>query len=68
VSYLEKQKSLSISELAEKYGESIDNLSMDVLMESIYNGDLVIGQSYNKGGMQVLSTQEANDPDTGKRR
>jgi|TARA_B110000977_G_scaffold42637_1_gene57708 hypothetical protein len=37
VSYLEKQKSLSISELAEKYGESIDNLSMDVLMESIYN-------------------------------
>ena len=33
-----------------------------------YNGDLVIGQAYNKGGMQVLSTQEANDPDTGKRR
>jgi hypothetical protein len=37
VSYLEKQNLLSISELAEKYGESIDNLSMDVLMESIYN-------------------------------
>ena len=33
-----------------------------------YNGDLVIGQAYNKGGMQVLSTQESNDPMTGKRR
>ena len=37
MSYLEKRNSLSISELAEKYGESIDNMSMDVLMESIYN-------------------------------
>ena len=33
-----------------------------------YNGSAVIGQAYNKGGLQVLSTQEANDPDTGKRR
>lgn len=33
-----------------------------------YNGNVVIGQAYNKGGLQVLSTQEANDPDTGKRR
>ena len=33
-----------------------------------YNGSVVIGQAYNKGGLQVLSTQEANDPDTGKRR
>jgi len=33
-----------------------------------YNGNLVIGQAYNKGGMQVLSKQESNDPMTGKRR
>ena len=34
----------------------------------VYTGNAVIGQAYNKGGLQVLSTQEANDPDTGKRR
>ena len=34
----------------------------------VYNGNVVIGQAYNKGGYQVLSTQEANDPMTGKRR
>jgi hypothetical protein len=28
---------LTLTELAEKYGESIDNLSMDILMEAIYN-------------------------------
>ena len=28
---------MTLSELAEKYGESIDNLSMDILMEAIYN-------------------------------
>ena len=33
-----------------------------------YTGTAVIGQAYNKGGLQVLSTQEANDPSTGKRR
>jgi len=33
-----------------------------------YTGNAVIGQAYNKGGLQVLSTQEANDPTTGKRR
>ena len=33
-----------------------------------YQGSAVIGQAYNKGGLQVLSTQEANDPATGKRR
>jgi hypothetical protein len=33
-----------------------------------YNGNVVIGQAYNKGGLQVLSTREANDPMTGKRR
>ena len=148
---------MTLSELAEKYGESIDNLSMDILMEAIYNernastvgvlhqntnlrtrkkrkktasmqkaeqehqkflkrmgytpkeerddfkplkldklwdnydnrvsiptsdkvgnglktsrptytGNAVIGQAYNKGGLQVLSTEEVNDPMTGKRR
>ena len=34
----------------------------------VYTGNAVIGQAYNKGGLQVLSTQEANDPATGKRR
>ena len=33
-----------------------------------YTGDAVIGQAYNKGGLQVLSASEANDPTTGKRR
>jgi hypothetical protein len=28
---------MTLSELAEKYDESIDNLPMDILMEAIYN-------------------------------
>tara|TARA_Y100000389_G_scaffold176992_1_gene188889 strand:- start:412 stop:567 length:156 start_codon:yes stop_codon:yes gene_type:complete len=28
---------MKLSELAEKYGESIDNISMENLMEAIYN-------------------------------
>jgi len=28
---------MTLTELAEKYGESIDNLPMDILMEGIYN-------------------------------
>ena len=28
---------MTLSELAEKYGESIDNLPIEVLMEGIYN-------------------------------
>lgn len=34
----------------------------------VYTGELVIGQAYNKGGLQVLSASEASDPSTGKRR
>ena len=34
----------------------------------LYTGSAVIGQAYNKGGLQVLSTDEINDPMTGKRR
>ncbi len=28
---------MTLTELAEQYGESIDNLPMDILMEAIYN-------------------------------
>jgi len=34
----------------------------------VYTGSAIIGQAYNKGGLQVLSTQEVADPMTGKRR
>tara|TARA_Y100000289_G_scaffold41020_1_gene40641 strand:- start:153 stop:437 length:285 start_codon:yes stop_codon:yes gene_type:complete len=34
----------------------------------LYTGSAVIGQAYNKGGLQVLSTEEIKDPMTGKRR
>ncbi len=34
----------------------------------VYTGNAVIGQAYNKGGLQVLSAEEAKDPTTGKRR
>lgn len=34
----------------------------------VYTGNAVVGQAYNKGGYQVLSTSEVNDPMTGKRR
>ena len=34
----------------------------------VYTGNAVIGQAYNKGGLVVLSSQEVNDPSTGKRR
>ena len=34
---------------------------------NVVSGDYVVGQAYNKGNYQVLSTQEAADKDTGKR-
>ena len=34
----------------------------------IYNGDVVIGQAYNKGNLVVLSSKEQSDAATGKRR
>ena len=34
----------------------------------IYNGDVVIGQAYNKGNLVVLSSKEQSDDATGKRR
>ena len=33
-----------------------------------YNGDVVFGQAYNKGNLVVLSSKEAKDGATGKRR
>ena len=33
-----------------------------------YNGNVVIGQAYNKGNLVVLSGKEASDVSTGKRR
>ena len=33
-----------------------------------YSSRYVIGQAYNKGGIQVLSSNETKDPSTGKRR
>ena len=35
---------------------------------STLSGDYIVGQAYNKGGLQVLSKREQNDPATGKRR
>ena len=34
----------------------------------VYNGDVVIGQAYNKGNLVVLSSKEQSDAATGKRR
>ena len=38
------------------------------LTRPCYTGEAVIGQAYNKGGMQVLTPLEVKDPTTGKRR
>ena len=35
---------------------------------SAISGDYIVGQAYNKGGLQVLSRTEQSDPTTGKRR
>ena len=34
----------------------------------VYNGNVVIGQAYNKGNLVVLSSKEQSDAATGKRR
>ena len=33
-----------------------------------YNGNVILGQAYNKGNLVVLSGKEASDASTGKRR
>mgnify|MGYP004051429583 CR=1 len=45
---------MTLTELAIKYGESIDNLSMDVLMEAIYN-------ERNASTSSVLDYQQYKD-------
>lgn len=48
---------------------AIDNSGkLDTEIKMMYSSQYVVGQAYNKGGTQVLSKQEANDPSTGKRR
>ena len=42
--------------------------SVDPEVKKMYSDRYVIGQAYNKGGLQLLSVNEANDPSTGKRR
>ena len=36
--------------------------------EKLYRGNAVLGQAYNKGNLVVLSSTEAKDSATGKRR
>ena len=45
---------MTLTELAEKYGESIDNLPMDVLMEGIYN-------EWNASDARVLHGHESQE-------
>ena len=42
--------------------------AVDPEVKKMYSDRYVIGQAYNKGGLQLLSVNEANDPSTGKRR
>jgi hypothetical protein len=39
---------LTLTELAEQYGESIDNLPIEVLMEAIYNEQNVLDSEHPK--------------------
>ena len=45
---------MTLTELAEQYGESIDNLPMDVLMEGIYN-------EWNASDARVLHGHESTE-------
>tara|TARA_B100001057_G_scaffold258717_1_gene258848 strand:+ start:14812 stop:14961 length:150 start_codon:yes stop_codon:yes gene_type:complete len=45
---------MTLTELAEKHGESIDNLPMDVLMEAIYN-------EWNASTARVLHGHESKE-------
>lgn len=50
-------------------GDGIGNATKaDTTYKSEVSSRYVVGQAYNKGGMQVLSTAEVKDPMTGKRR
>jgi len=59
---LKKRKSRKVIPTSDKVGNGLKK------SKPLYTGSAVIGQAYNKGGLQVLSTEEINDPMTGKRR
>ena len=67
-------KPLKLNKLWDNYDNRVSIPTSDKVGNGLktsrptYTGNAVIGQAYNKGGLQVLSTQEANDPTTGKRR
>lgn len=44
------------------------NKKVDTETKLLYSSRYVVGQAYNKGGIQVLSREETDDPATGKRR
>ena len=59
---------MTLTELAEKHGESIDNLPMDILMEAIYNernayaaGVLHHNKSEEKKTEAILEEQKIED-------
>ena len=65
-----KSKTVTFTRQTPKY-PSLSNGAGGVALKKEtpkYTGDAVIGQAYNKGGLQVLSKREQNDPATGKRR
>jgi hypothetical protein len=56
--YSNKQKRMqNFTDLAEQYGESIDNLPMDILMEAIYN-------ERNASTSSVLDNNESEEKKT----
>ena len=73
-----EEREISKPQKLEKLWTNYDNRSIIPTSDKVgnglkssrptYTGNAVIGQAYNKGGLQVLSTQEVNDPSTGKRR
>ena len=66
VSKTESRGSTPCSDAIPSVGNGIGNAYRKEI--PVYTGSAVIGQAYNKGGLQVLSTSEVNDPSTGKRR
>ena len=66
VSKTESRGSTPCSDAIPSVGNGIVNAYRKEI--PVYTGNAVVGQAYNKGGLQVLSTSEVNDPSTGKRR
>ena len=70
----EEFKPLKLEKLWDNYDNCVSIPTSDKVgnglkkSKPLYTGSAVIGQAYNKGGLQVLSTDEIKDPMTGKRR